>query len=50
MTKNGHVYEGGKGGRSNATPTNFFSVNSYYLKAVSFECCNDILIGLEMPR
>jgi hypothetical protein len=50
MAKNGHVHNGGKAERSNATPTNFFSVDSFDLKSMSFKFCNDIFIGLEMPR
>ena len=49
MAKNGHVYEGGKEGRSDATPTNFFSVDSYDLKSMSFKFGNDIFITFEMP-
>jgi hypothetical protein len=44
IVKNGHVHEGGKVGRSNATPTNFFSVDSYDLKFMSFKFGNDIFI------
>jgi hypothetical protein len=29
---------------------NFFSVDSYYLKSMSFNFGNDIFIGFEMPR
>ena len=50
MAKNGHVHEGGKVGRSDATPTNFFSVDSYDLKSMSFKFGNYIFITLEMPR
>ena len=35
MAKNSHDQEGVKVGRSNATPTNFFSVDSYDLKTLS---------------
>ena len=49
MVKNGHVYEGGKVGRSNATPTKFFPVDSYDLKFVSLKFGNDIFITFEMP-
>ena len=42
MDKNGHVHEGGKVGRSNATPTKLFSVNFYDLKSMSFKFGNDI--------
>ena len=49
MTKNGHVHEGGKVGRNNATPTKFFSVDSYDLKSMSFKFGNDIFIAFEMP-
>ena len=31
IAKNGHVHEGGKVGRSNATPTKLLSVDSYDL-------------------
>ena len=41
MAKNGHVHEGGKVGRSD--PTNFFLVDSYDLKSMSFKFGNDIL-------
>jgi hypothetical protein len=50
MAKNGQVHEGGKVGRSSATPTKLFSVDSYDLKSMSFKFCNDIFSGLEMPR
>ena len=50
MAKNGHVYEGGKVGRSDATPTKFVSVNSYDLKLLSFKFGNDTFITFEMPR
>ena len=49
MAKNGHVHEGGKVGRSNATPTKFISVYSYDLKSMSFRFSNDIFITFEMP-
>ena len=49
MVKNGHVHEGGKVGRSNATPTKFFSVDSYDLKSMSSKFGNDIFITFEMP-
>ena len=49
MAKNGHVHEGGKVGRSDATPTKIFSVDSYDLKSMSFEFGNDIFITFEMP-
>ena len=40
----------GKVRRSDATPTNFFSVDSYDLmKSMSFEFGNDIFIDFEMP-
>ena len=48
MAKNGHVHEGGKVGRSNATPTKFVSVYSYDLKSMSFRFSNDIFITFEM--
>ena len=47
MAKNGHVHEGGKVGRSDAT--NFFSIDSYDLKSMSFKFGNDIFITFEMP-
>ena len=50
MAKNGHVHEGGKVVRSNASPTNFFSIDSYDLKSMSFKFGNDIFITFEMPR
>ena len=50
MAKNGHVHQGRKVGRSNATPTKKFSVDSYDLKSMSFIFDNDIFIGFEMPR
>ena len=50
MAKYGHVREGGKVGRSDATPTIFFSVDSNNLKSMSFKFGNDIFITLEMPR
>ena len=50
MAKNGHVHEGGKVVRSNATPTNFFSIDSYDLKSMSFKFGNDTFITFEMPR
>ena len=49
IVKNGHVHEGGKIGRSDAAPTNFFSVDSYDLKSMSFKFCNDVFITFEMP-
>ena len=50
MAKNGHVHEGGKVGRSNATPTKLFFVNSYDLKSLSFKFGSDTYIAFEMPR
>ena len=50
MAKNGHVHEGGRVGRSNATPTKLFYVDSYDLKFMSFKFVNDIFITFEMPR
>jgi len=50
MAKNGHVHEGGKVGRSKATPTKFFSVGSYVLKSFSFKFGNDTFFTFEMPR
>ena len=49
MAKNDHVQEGGKVGRSNATPINFFAVDSYDLKSISFKFGNDIFNTFEMP-
>ena len=37
MAKNGHVHEGGKVGRSDATLTKLFSVDFYDLKSLSFK-------------
>ena len=48
MAKYGHVREGGKVGRSDATPTNFFSVDSNNLKSMSFKFGNDIFVTFEM--
>ena len=48
MAKNGHVHEGGKLGRSVATPTIFFSVDFYDLMSMSFKFGNDIFITFEM--
>ena len=50
MAKNGQVHEDRKVGRSNATPTKFFSVDSYDLKSLSFKFDNDTFITFEMPR
>ena len=50
MAKNGQVHEGGKVGRSIATCTKLFSVDSYDLKSMSFKFGNDIFITFEMPR
>jgi hypothetical protein len=50
MVKNGHVHEGGKVERSNATPTKHFSVDSYHLKSMSFQFGNDIFITFEMQK
>ena len=44
------VHEGGKIGRSSATPTKLFSVDFYNLKFMSFKFGNDIFITFEMPR
>ena len=49
MAQNGHVLKGGKVGRSNATPTKFFLLDSYDLKFMSFKFGNDIFITFEMP-
>ena len=48
MAKNDHFHEGGKVGRSNATPIKFIFVDSYGLKSMSFKCGNDIFITFEM--
>ena len=45
----GKFHEGGKVGRSNATPTKFFSVDSFDLKSMTFKFGNDIFITFEMP-
>ena len=50
MAKNGQVHEGGKIGRSSATPTKLFSVDFFNLKSLSFTFCTDIFITFEMPR
>ena len=50
MAKNGHVHEGGKVGRSNATPIKLFSVDFYDLKSMSIKLGNYILITFEIPR
>ena len=50
MAKNGQVHEGGKVGRSSATPTKLFSVDSYDLKSMTFKFGDDIFITFEMPR
>ena len=50
MVQNDPFYEGGKVGRSNATPIKYFSVDSYDLKSRSFKFGNDIFITFEMPR
>ena len=49
MAKNGQVHEGGKIGRSDATPTIFFSVDSYHLNSMSSKFGNDIFTTFEMP-
>ena len=46
MTKN----EGGKVGRSNATPIKLFSVDFYDLKSMSIKLGNYIFITFEIPR
>ena len=48
MTKNGHVREVGKWKRVVPLPPNFFSVDSYDLKSMSFKFGNDIFITFEM--
>ena len=50
MAKNGKVHEGGRVGRSSATPTKLYSVNFYDLKSMSFKFGNDIFNTFEMPR
>ena len=50
MAKNDPFHEGGKVERSNATPFQLFSVDSYDLKSMSFKFGNDIFIIFEMPR
>ena len=50
MAKNGHVHEGRKVEKSNATPNELFSVDSYDLKSMSFKFGNDIFCIFEMPR
>ncbi len=50
MAKNGHVHEGRKVGRSDATPIKFFSVDSYDLKSLLFKFGNDAFITFEMLR
>ena len=42
--------EGGKVGRSNATPIKLFSVDFYDLKSMSIILGNYILITFEIPR
>ena len=43
-------HEGGKVGRSNATPIIFFSLDSYDMKSSSLKFGNDTFITFEMPR
>ena len=50
LAKNDHFHEGGKVGRSNATPIIFFSVDLYVLKSRSFKFGNNIFITFQMPR
>ena len=50
MAKNGQVHEGGKVGRSKATPTKLFSVDSYDLKSMPFKFGNDIFITFENAK
>ena len=50
MAKNDHFHEGGKVGKSNATPTKLFSDDSYDLKSMSFKFGNAIFNTFEMPR
>ena len=50
MAKNGQVHEGGKVGRSSATPTTPFSVDFFDLKSLSFKFGNDIIITFEMRK
>jgi hypothetical protein len=49
MAKNGHVHEGRKVGRSDATPNKYFSVDFYDLKSLSFKFGNYTYITFEMP-
>ena len=49
MAKNGHVHEGGRVETSNATPTNFISVDFYDLKSMLFKFGNDVFITFEIP-
>ena len=49
MAKNGQVHEDRKVGRSKATPTKLFFVDSYDLKSMSFKFGNDIFMTFEMP-
>ena len=48
MAKNGHVHVAGKVGRSDATPTKFFSVDFFDLKSLSYKFGNYTLITFEM--
>ena len=50
MAKYDHFHEGGKVGRSNATPIKKNSVYSYDLKSRSFKSGNYIFITFEMLR
>ena len=50
IVKNCHVHEGGKVRRSNAIPTNFFPVDFYDQKPLSFKFGNNTFITFKMPR
>ena len=50
MAKTDHFHEGGKVGRSNATPIKFVSVDSFDLKSRSFKFGNDIFNTFEIRR
>jgi hypothetical protein len=46
----GHVYEGGKIGRSDATPNKLFFVDSFDMISMSYKFGDGIFITFEMPR
>ena len=50
MAKNDHFHDGGKVERSNANTTKHFSVDSYYLKSMSFKFDNAICNTFEVPK